>query len=501
VEAVIPSPDPDLEATVAVQAAVIVELRAVNAEQARLIATLQARVAELERRLGRDSSNSSMPPSSDGLRKPSRVERRADERAEDRRPGKRPGAPGAHLAQVEEPDEVAWHVPDRCGGCGAELTAASVVSVEARQVFDLPPLGLRVTEHRAERRRCACGTTTAGCFPTHARAAACYGPGVRALVCYLCVHQQLPVDRAAQLLADVLGAPVATGTLAAVVAEGAAGLGGFAQVVREGLAAAPVAHFDETGARVAGRLHWVHSASTSLLSLFTVHAKRGKVAMDQAGVLPRFAGVAVHDGWAPYWRYEEVTHALCGAHLLRELDAITEEPGQGWAAGMAELLVDAKLVADRARAAGADQVDDAVLGRLRARYRRLLADGQATNPPPPAIGRRRGRARRSPAANLLVRLDAHRDEVLRCLDDTRVPFDNNQAERDLRMVKLQQKISGCWRTPAGAEAFLAIRSYVATARKHGRNPLAVLGQLFEGRPWLPAPAPGPLPASPGPGAA
>jgi len=168
---------------------------------------------------------------------------------------------------------------------------------------------------------------------------------------------------------------------------------------------------------------------------------------------------------------------------------------------MAELLVDAKLACDRARAAGADRVEGAARARLRARYARLLADGQAANPPPPAIGRRRGRARRSPAGRLLVRLDAHRDEVLRCLDDTRVPFDNNQAERDLRMVKLQQKISGCWRTPAGAEAFLALRSYVATARMHGMNPLAVLGQLFEGRPWLPAPAPGPLSAPPGPGAA
>jgi transposase len=504
-EAPIPSPNPDLEATVAVQAAVIAELRAVNAqlvvanaEQAHLIATLQARVAELERRLGKDSSNSSKPPSSDGLRKPSRVESRADERTVPRRPGKQPGAAGAHLAQVATPDEVAWHVPDRCGGCGAELTDASVVGVEARQVFDLPPLRLGVVEHRAERRRCVCGTTTQAAFPTHARAAACYGPGVRALVCYLCVHQHLPVDRAAQLLADVLGASVATGTLAAVMAEGARGLDGFARVVREGLAAAPVAHFDETGARVAGRLHWVHSASTSSLSLFTVHTKRGKVAMDQAGVLPRFGGVAVHDGWAPYWRYQDVTHALCGAHLLRELDAITEEPGQGWAAGMAELLVDAKLVADRARAAGLQRVGDQARARLHARYQRLLADGQAANPPPPASGRRRGRGRRWPAARLLARLDAHRDEVLRLLDDTRVPFDNNQAERDLRMVKLQQKISGCWRTLAGAEAFLAMRSYLATARKHGNNPLAVLRQLFQGQAWLPTLGLLPAPPSPDP---
>ena len=393
---------------------------------------------------------------------------------------------------------MAWHVPDQCGGCGADLAGAPLAGVEARQVFDLPPLRLGVVEHRAQRRRCACGTITAGAFPEHARAAACYGPGVRALVCYLCVHQHLPVDRAAQLLADVLGAGVATGTLAAVLAEGAAALGGFVEVVRAGLAVAPVAHFDETGARVAGRLHWVHSASTSLLSLFTVHPKRGKVAMDQAGVLPGFGGVAVHDGWAPYWRYD-VTHALCGVHLLRELDAITEEPGQGWAAGMAELLVDAKLVADRARAAGLPRIDDQARDRLHARYQRLLADGQAANPPPRASGRRPGRARRTPAARLLARLDTHRDEVLRLLDDTRVAFDNNQAERDLRMVKLQQKISGCWRTLAGAEAFLVLRSYLATARKHSMNPLAVLGQLFQGQAWLPTL--GPLPAPPGPGPA
>jgi hypothetical protein len=309
---------------------------------------------------------------------------------------------------------------------------------------------------------------------------------VRALVCYLCVHQHLPVDRAAQLLGDVLGASVATGTLAAVAAEGAAGLTGFVQAVRDRLAVAPVAHFDETGARVAGRLHWVHSASTAGLSLFTVHAKRGKQAMDAAGVLPGFAGVAVHDGWAPYWRYQNASHALCGAHLIRELEAITDEPGQGWAAGMAELLVDVKLAGDRARAAGAARVDDDARVRLQGRFQRLLADGHAANPPPRAA--RRGRLRRSPAARLLTRLDAHRDEVLRSLDDCRVPFDNNQAERDLRMIKLQQKISGCWRTLAGAEAFLALRSYVATARKHQMNPLAVLCQLFEGHPWLPSPA-------------
>jgi transposase len=422
---------------------VIAELRVANARLVTANAALEARVAELERRLGKNSSNSSKPPSSDGLGRPAWAERRVAERAAGRRkPGKQPGAPGAYLAQVAKPDGVVEHVPQRCGGCGRDLAGAVVVGVEARLVFDLPVLRLGVVEHRAQRCRCACGRVTAAAFPAEARAAACYGSGVRALVCYLLVHQHLPIDRAAQLLSEVCGASVATGTLVGVVAEAAGRLEGFVEVVREQLAAGPTAHFDETGARVGGRLAWVHSASTGLLSLFTVHAKRGKVAMDAAGVLPCFRGVAVHDGWSPYWRYQHITHALCGAHLLRELEGLVDEPGQGWAPGMAELLVDVKLAGDRAR--------------------------------------------RSPAGRLLARLDVHRDEVLRSLDDTCVPFDNNQAERDLRMVKLQQKVSGCWRTLTGAAAFLAVRSYVATARKHRMNPLVVLRRLFEGAPWLPA---------------
>jgi transposase len=336
----------DLEATVAVQAARIARLEAANAALLAQVAELHAanaalavRVAELARRLGTDSSNSSKPPSQDGLRKPPRAARRD---GGGRKPGKQPGAPGAHLAQAATPDEVVVHVPDRCAGCGADLADAPVVATTARQVFDLPPLRLVATEHRAQRRRCACGVQTAGRFPEQVRSPAQYGPGVRALIAYLCVYQHLPVERAARLLGDVLGTSVAAGTLQGVVAQGAAGLGQFTQAVRDQLAAAAVAHFDETGARVAGRLHWVHSASTPELTWQSVHPKRGKQAMDAAGVLPGFQGVAVHDGWSPYWGYA-VTHALCGAHLLRELDAVAEEPRQGWAAGMAELLCDAKL--------------------------------------------------------------------------------------------------------------------------------------------------------------
>ncbi len=479
---------------VAVQAALIAELRAANAalraqvvELQAVNQALQARVAELERRLGRDSSNSSRPPSSDGLGKPPAP--RPERRGGGRKPGKQPGAPGAHLAQVPDPDEVMVHRPAACEGCGADLTLAPVTGAEARQVFDLPEVRLRVREHRAERRQCACGHVTAGVFPDQARAAACYGPGVRALGAYLAVQHHLPVERAAEVLAHALGGCVSAGTLAGLPAEGAAGLGGFVERVREQLARAEVAHFDETGARVAGRLHWVHSASTPLLSLFTVHAKRGVAAMDAAGVLPGFRGVAVHDCWSPYWRYDQATHALCAAHLLRELEAAAELPGQGWAAELAEWFTIACGQATGARDAGAERLAPGVLAGLRDRYDHILATGRAANPAPSRPPGQRRRPRRSPAACLLERLEVHRDQACRFLEDLRVPPTNNLAERDIRMVKLQQKISGCWRTVDSAQAFLTVRSYVSTARKHGINPLAALRRLFEGDPWIPAPAP------------
>ena len=349
------APDPAAAATIARLRAEIVARDAIIATLEARISQLDAQVVELEARLRANSSNSSKPPSADGLAKgppkPNRAARRAAAR---RKPGGQPGAPGAHLAQVEHPDVVVVHTPKRCQRCGGELADAGVVGVEARQVHDLPQLGLLVTEHRAERRRCGCGTVTAAAFPDGVRAPACYGPGVRAAVCYLHGQQHLPVQRTAQALADLVGAEVAAGTVAAILAECADGLDGFIDAVRSQLAAAPVAHFDETGARVAGRLHWLHSASTDRLSLFTVHPKRGRQAMDAAGVLPGFGGVAVHDGWSSYAHYQQATHARCNAHHLRELAGVAALPGQrAWATGMAALLVEAKWAVQRAMAAGA----------------------------------------------------------------------------------------------------------------------------------------------------
>ncbi|MEX1164278.1 MAG: IS66 family transposase [Nitriliruptor sp.] len=465
-------------------------LRARVAEQDVEIAALRQQVAELVARLEQNPRNSSKPPSSEGYAKPAPKSRRT---SSGRKPGKQPGAPGKHLAKVADPDTVVVHAPQACGSCDAGLHDAEVSGVQARQVFDIPPLRLEVTEHRVEQRRCRCGTVTAGQFPAGARGPACYGPQVRGLAVYLLAYQHLPYDRAAQLLSDVLAAPVSVGTLASIMSEATGRVTPFLDAVRTRLAAAGVAHFDETGARVAGRLHWVHSASTDRWTLYTVHPKRGVEAMDAAGVLANFVGIAVHDGWRPYRRYPGLAHGLCNAHHLRELTAAAEQPGQGWAIDMATVLCDALAAVDAAKTGGAVRLDPATLEGIVGRYAKAVAAGHSANPPPPRSGRR-GRTAKSKAANLLGRLDDYRDDVLRFAFDFAVPFDNNLAERDIRMIKLQQKISGGWRTLAGAETFCALRSYISTIRKNRIHVLTALAQAFNGDPWLPT-APRPLAAA------
>jgi transposase len=451
-------------------AAVIARLEARIDEQ-------DAQIAELKARLGQNSRNSSKPPSSDGYGKPSPKERSL-RRPSGRKQGGQEGHEGARLEPVAVPDERVEHQPERCEGCGGDLTDAErLENAERRQVFDLPEGKLlRAIEHVAERRRCGCGWTTAAGFPDGVGAPTQYGPGVRALGVYLCVYQHLPYDRAARALRDLAGAAVSTGTLHSWVEAAAAGLGDFDERLRELLVASPVVHFDETGARIAERLGWVHSQSTEKLTRYVAHRRRGGEAIDDAGVLPSFRGVAVHDGWSPYRNYEDALHALCNGHHLRELIAAAEA-GHRWPEAMSGLLLDARERVERAREAGERSLDPTVLGRLEARYEAIIASGHAEHPPT--------KGKKTKAHNLLLRLERDREEALRFTRDFRVPFTNNRAERDIRMVKLQQKISGCFRTTEGAERFLAVRSYISTARKSGIEALAALAELTAGRPWLP----------------
>jgi len=472
----------ELEALVASQAALIAQLQARIVEQDARIAVQDARIAELEVQVKASSRNSSRPPSSDGLSKPAAdPKKRSLRRRSGRKQGGQEGHEGARLLPVAVPDERVEHPPERCQGCDGDLADAKWLDGgESRQVFDLPQGALlRVVEHVASRRRCGCGRVSSGAFPAGLRAPTQYGPGVRALGVYLCVFQHLPYDRAAQALRDIAGAAVSTGTLTTWVTAAAAGLCDFDERLRGLLTAAPVAHFDETGARIAGRLGWVHSASTDTLTRYTAHARRGSEAIDAADVLPGFEGVAVHDGWAPYRNYRGCDHGLCNIHHLRELQAAAEA-GHVWPLAMSCLLLDTNNAVAQARVAGAERLGSDVLAELAASFATVIAIGHEEHPA--------AHAKRSKAHNLLLRLQRYEPDVLRFAHDLRVPFGNNQAEQDIRMIKLQQKISGCWRTAEGAQRFLALRSYISTARKNGLGALDALGALAAGQPWLPAPA-------------
>ena len=459
---------------------------------AKLVALVE-RVAELERRVGQNPRNSHKPPSSEGYEKPAPRSRR--ERT-DRRSGGQPGHEGTTLRQVEVPDEVVRHQPAACSGCGTSLADAPVVSTQARQVFDLPEIALRVVAHLLEHRRCGCGQVTmAGAIdgvPAGVGAPTQYGPGVRALASYLLAGQYLPLARTSELLTELVGAPISQGSLAGWYLDAAAGLDPFLDTVTAGLQAAPVLGADETGIRVEGALAWVHAARTDDLTLYTVSPRRGVEAMREAGILPALTSdtVLVHDFWAPYWTFP-VDHAVCGAHLGRELVAAGEVDGQaGWAGGLDRLLREINRTTTAARELHADGLTDSLLATYRRRYNDLITAGWAANPG--HHSGRRGKGRRPKHVNLLDRLDTHRDEVLRYAHDLRVPFTNNGSEQDVRPLKIRMKIAGCLRTMTGAEAFCRHRSYLSTARKQGQSAFTALRMLHQNNPWIPA-----VPATPG----
>jgi transposase len=451
-------------------------------ELAALVEQLRAEIVELKARLAANSGNSSRPPSSDGLAKPAvNPSKRSLRRSSGRKQGGQEGHGGARLDRVAVPNASVEHPPERCAECGKDLAdAESVPGGESRQVFDVPQQrALSVIEHVATLRRCDCGRVSCGAFPDGVAAPTQYGPGVRALGVYLHVFQHLPYERACQALGDLVGAAVSTGTLTDWVTAAAEGLCDFDERLRGLLADAPVCHFDETGARIAGRLGWVHSASTDKLTRYTTHERRGSEAIDDAGVLPVFGGVAVHDGWAPYRNYSGCEHSLCNVHHLRELQAAIEA-GRTWPLAMSCLLLDTKDLVANAIAAGERCLSARQLRELADSYRTVIAMGHAEHPA--------RTAKKTKAHNLLLRLERYEPDVLRFARDFQVPFGNNQAEQDIRMVKLQQKISGCWRTTIGAQRFLTIRSYLSTARKNGIAALTALDALSAGTPWLPASA-------------
>lgn len=447
------------------------------------VQALNERVRELELRLAKDSHNSHKPPSSDepthrrrapkSLRKPS-----------GKKPGGQSGHTGCTRLQVEKPDKVHSHVPDSCARCGDDLQGVDARLAQRRQVFDLPPLHLHVEEHQVHDKRCpGCGHTTRAAFPKGVDEPVQYGPTVLGLGVYLQAYQLLPYGRAAELIGDLFGETISEGTLARALNRAHARLEPVEQQIHAALRRSPSVHFDETGLRIVSKRQWVHSAGTPTLTLYRAHPQRGRKAIDAMGVLPGYKGVSIHDAYTSYLSYPG-RHALCNAHLLRDLVAVEEETQAAWPAHMSKLLLEIKAAATQALASGAAQLEPAQIHAFRARYDTLLHEGEAAHPPNPPTGKA-GRQKQSSGYNLVRRLQKHADLVLAFMYDIAIPFDNNLAERDLRMLKTKQKISGGFRSQGGAEIFCRIRSYISTIRKQRLPLMDALRSVFAGAPMLP----------------
>lgn len=449
-----------------------------------LIEQLIQRVNELEKRLAKDSHNSSLPPSSD------RFVRQKKTRSLRQRSGKKTGGqtghPGATLTMSEQPDAVIALAVTECHCCQADLSAIEASSMERRQVVDLPPPRVQITEYQAEGKPCPhCQRYTRAAFPAGVSAPVQYGPRVGTMAVYLLIQQLLPWNRTSEVLAELAGVQMSEGTLAALVARTAKHLEEVEEQIKAALRLAPVIHQDETGLYVKNRRGWMHGTSTKTLTHYQMHPSRGQKALEANGILPGFRGVSVHDCWAAYFHYG-CQHALCLVHILRELTFLAEELGLWWAAKLKRLLWEMKQATEEARTHGQSCLSPPALATFTARFVRLLSEGDQVHPRVPTPAGKRGKAKQHPGRNLLDRLRKHQDAVLRFLNNLEVPFDNNLAEQDIRMVKVQQKVSGSFRSTQGAVSFCRIRGYISTLRKQGLHVFSALEATLRGQPLLPS---------------
>ena len=444
------------------------------------------RIEELERKQAKNSQNSSLPPSRDhGKRKP------LEPRSKSQKPsGGQSGHPGHTLVQVQPPDEVISHRPACCPNCQGDLSGEAGRVLERRQVQDLPEVRLWVQEHQREVIHCPnCQQLSSGSFPEEVQAPTQYGPRVQALAVYLSQYQLVPLQRTTEVLSDLLRAPVSQGSVQHWITQAADRLQATQEHLRELLLRSSVLHVDETSLHLRGLVRWVHVHSSRWLTWYRWHPKRGTEGIEAIDLLPHFFGRAMHDRWTSYDRYP-CTHSLCGAHLIRDAIFVAEQEKQLWAQAMVDHLRHMVLVNNQWRDQGARQLPVSVRKELLAQYFSILASGYAVSAAQAPPAKKAGRKKQDPSKNLLDALLLRAEQVLGFLDDLSVPFTNNLAERDLRMIKVQQKVSGTFRSDEGITAFCAIRSYLSTMRKQGRPLLTSLVAVFEGIPFSMAWQPG-----------
>ena len=448
------------------------------------IAVFEARIRELESRINTNSRNSGKPPSSDG---PART--KSQRKKSGKKSGAQKGHPGHTLEMTSKPDKVEMHRVTQCQHCGASLPGRTE-SFERRQVVDTPPLKLEVTEHQAEQKTCpVCGVCNKASFPEGVNRPVQYGPLIKAMAVYMNQYQLIPYDRVEELFKDLFGQPFSEGSLFTANKICCEALEGAEQEIKRQLLSSPVINCDETGARVEGKTQWLHTVSTPKLTCYSIHKKRGSEAMGEMGILPFYTGIAKHDFWKAYFKYIRCAHSLCNDHHLRELTWVVDNENQTWAGQMKDLLLDALAAVNEAKDNSKTRLELEQLVDFESRCSRLIALGYEENPCfevwNPELKCKRGRPKKTKARNLLERLDKHRTETLNFMYDFRIPFGNNQAERDIRMTKVQQKISGGFRSLQGAKIFCRIRGYISTVKKNSIPVLGAIRDALLGRPFIP----------------
>jgi transposase len=439
---------------------------------------LLAEISELKSRLNKDSSNSSKPPSTDIVRTKSlRVQSGKTQ-------GGQSGHKGSTLYMVDNPDKTNTYAINTCKGCGCDLHSTIVQGYDRRQVFDIPPIRMEVTEHLCEIKCCPhCQMENKGSFPVEVSQPTQYGNNLKRFCVYLSAFQMTPYERCSQLIRDLTGMAPSTGTLVNFNNEFRENLvaSGFEEDLKKKIRASSVCHFDETGYYFDDNRNWLHTAATETLTYYFAHEKRGKDAMDAMNLLPQYTGTAVHDHWSSYMEYD-CSHGLCNIHHLRDLTYCEEQENNEWAVCMIAMLLEMKRLVDECKENGMECMEVERVIALESSYDALVEKGYKQYPFPVKEAGKRGRVKKTKSQNLIERFKDHKDAVIRFVKDFNVPFGNNIAEQAIRMTKVKQKISGCFRSKGGAESFALARSYIDTMRKQGYNIMEAIGLAIDGNP-------------------